>query len=393
MTRHDEALLAWLRLAGLRFNPFTHLESSADAYLLRYLVIHPDLAPVWRDVNAVVVAPIGGGKTALRLYAAWNGLRGLFSFFPISYVLQEESDDLLPADIQAHGAGLARATAKHVFLFLATMPHRFLNLSGRDQRLLADLLASMTDEYPSILTVWEPELWEILLGLLVKPVLKNNFTFPRSQDIEDVRKILERARPWCEVDSLALTRQVIDFLREKFHYGAIHFLLDGVDGFAETVARPERGAQWLEKWMEGFFAFFPTDSVRLKVFTPPEMIPTWDDEKGFPSLEQTEILWNRANLVEMLRRRIYVASDRVFETLDALCDESVIELEEMLVDTLLEAGAPLPRELLALMQDILRVHTLRSPKTPYLSWADVETSLHRFQPITVHKKFNPILSF
>ena len=383
MTRDNNELISWLHQMGLRFNPFTHLESSADAYLLRYLVVYPELSPVWQDVSALVMAPIGGGKTALRLYAVWNGLRGIFSFFPISYVLQRESDHLPLADFQTHGAELARAVARQVFLLIAALPHIFLELSARDRSTLVDLLAAMTAEYAIMLAFLATNEWGRLIDLLSEPALQKSFAKPRSKDIRATYKILAQATPGDNNDPLILIRRVIDFLMEKFPYGAVHFLLDGVDGFSETVARPILGAQWLETWMEGFFTFFPTDSVRLKVFTPPEMAPQWKGDQILPFLERTEILWNRANLVEMLRRRVYIASDRKFETLDALCDDSINEMEDILVDVLFEKGTPLPRELLALMQSILRAHMLRAPNTPYLTQADIEMGLQRFQPVMV----------
>ena len=369
---------SWLQPLGLRFNPFTHLESSTDPYLLRYIVTPFSLRPVWDDVSALILAPVGGGKTTLRLYSAWNSLRGLFSYFPVSYVLpQEWGQELPPSDIHEHGNALARATARNTLLLLATFPHVFLELPQEKQDELAGLLAAMTDEYEWILALWSDETWESLMEVLVESALISSFAKPRAQDIEKTLLVLEKALHFDGEGPFELTRRVFNFLIEQFNYQSIHILLDGIDAFPETSSSVTKGAHWLRMWIDGFISEFSSEGVRLKVFIPSEMEP--EQRGNQQQWQRAKITWSQANLVELLRRRIFIASNRVHETINGLCGDDIDDLEEILIETIMQEGRPLPRELLALMQEIVQAHMLNDPDISFFTARDVESGISAYR--------------
>ena len=385
---------AWLKTLGLRFNPFAHLESSTDPYLLRYIVTPFSLRPVWDDVSALILAPVGGGKTTLRLYSAWNSLRGLFSYFPIPYVLPQEWWHLPSGNILNHGNALGRATARNTLLLLATFPHVFLEMPQKKQNELASLLAAMTDEYEWILALWSDETWESLMELLVEPSLINSFAKPRSQDIKKTLLVLEKPSSLYDKDPFKLICRVFDFLIEQFNYHSIHILLDGIDAFPETSSSATSGANWLQDWIDGFGTKFTSEYVRLKVFIPSEMEPIQGKNNLWQNIsrKRAKVVWNRANLVELLRRRVFIASNRIHETINGLCSDDIDDLEEILIETIIQEGRPLPRELLALMQEIIRAHVLNDPDISFFTASNIESGIFAYrQKLTEDSKPIPAL--
>ena len=54
----------WLNHFGFRFDPFEHLEASADSNLNRYLIGYETFSIAWMESPALLFSPPGGGKTA-----------------------------------------------------------------------------------------------------------------------------------------------------------------------------------------------------------------------------------------------------------------------------------------------------------------------------------------
>src|SRR5215510_6480057 len=92
--KQSDVQQSWLRELGLRFDPFKYLEASADPRLGDYVIGQEAFAVAWDDAPALVFAPAGGGKTAMRLYATracWVGLGGAHPF-PIPYTLSSHTE-------------------------------------------------------------------------------------------------------------------------------------------------------------------------------------------------------------------------------------------------------------------------------------------------------------
>jgi hypothetical protein len=79
----------WFRRIGLRFDPYVHLEASGDPHLPEYTV-NLDIFRVALDaVPTIIVAPPGGGKTAMRVAVTrtcWFDIGGTYPF-PLPYNL------------------------------------------------------------------------------------------------------------------------------------------------------------------------------------------------------------------------------------------------------------------------------------------------------------------
>ncbi len=378
----NDPVAGWLKSLGFSFDPFAHLESASDPHLLRYIVVSRDLAPVWEDVSAVVEAPVGGGKTALRLYSFWNSIRGLFSFFPINYVLPREWGALPSSDVQAHGEALARVTANVAFLLLAAFPHAFLELEKDEQRTFAGWLTQMSGDLPLLLGLWHEDAWSQLVSMLAEPALAGSFAKPRIRDLMAVGEALGHANPPSALDPFVLTNNVFGFLLKKFHYQSVHLLVDGLDGFPETDQEPARGAEWLREWLEGVTQVFPAE-VRVKMFITPELNPyrfNWNGHLPF-EMRQTRLEWRGSMLVQMLRYRLQVASNELYGSMDALCSDDIKGLDERLIDFLKENARLLPRELLVLARAVTVAHVHRDPASLYITEEDIQAGFERCREI------------
>jgi hypothetical protein len=381
----NDPVAGWLKGLGFFFDPFAYLESASDPHLLRYIIVSRDLAPVWEDVSALVEAPVGGGKTALRLYAFWNSIRGLFSFFPINYVLPREWGALPSSDIQTHGEALARVTANAVILLLAAFPHAFLALEKDDQKKLAGWLAQMSGDLPLLSGIWHGDEWPQLISMLTEPALAGSFAKPRTRDFMAVGEILDNASPSSISEPLTLTNNVFDFLLQKFRYQSIHLLVDGLDGFPATDRDPIRGAEWLREWLVDATQVFPA-AVRVKAFITPELNPYAFNRNGWwpPDMSKTCLEWRGSMLVPMLRYRLQVASNELYGSMDALCSDEIKGLDERLVDFLRKNSRLLPRELLVLARAIITAHVQCDPQSLYITEGDIQKGFQKYQALDSH---------
>ncbi len=381
-TDHAGVVLSWLKGFGLRFNPFEFLESSADPNLLRYTVIHEGLAQVWESGSALIYARVGGGKTALRLYATWSSLRNQYAFFAIPYNLPDYWDALPPASFDQHGQALMIASANATLTILAAFPQRFLRLSPQAQEELARLLWRMQPELGWILTQWEEGDWETIIGGLLPPALAYGFLSPPRARLQSVIRLLRMGRsdekssaPFIDIKAL------FTFLQDYFGYRTIHFLVDGVDAFFETNRdpMPTAGRRCLGSWLETFQAHFQPP-VFVKVFVPdmlrPDFRPRNNGHRISQNWPEARLQWRRGMLVEMLRRRLYVASEGKFDSLGALADMDIIDLDRQVV----EAATPAtPREVLWIANRLFIEHCRHHPMADYLEEQDVRRAIESYR--------------
>ena len=378
----QSALQKWLKGLGLRFNPFEFLESSADPHLLRYTVIHEGLAQVWESGPALIFAPVGGGKTALRLYATWSSLRNKYAFFAIPYVLPKHWDALPPASFDQHAQALMLAAANATLTILAAFPQWFLRLSPTAQREIARLLWHMQPELDWILAQWEEGDWEDIISGLLPPSLAQGFLPPPPHRLQGVVRLL-RAEQTTHTDiaPFIAIQKLFTVLQDHFGYRSIHLLVDGVDAFFETNRDPLpiAGRRWLGSWLETFQAHFQPP-IFVKVFVPdilrPDFRPRNNGHRISQNWPEARLQWSRGMLVEMLRRRLYVASDGRFDSLDALADMNIMGLDRRVV----EAASPaIPREVLWIANRLFIEHCRYEPITGHLEEQDVRHAIEAYQ--------------
>lgn len=375
------SLPQWLNSVGLRFDPFDTLNAADDPHLSEYLVEHEIFARLWCDDLAWVFAPPGGGKTALRCrvtQACWIG-QETNRPFPIPYLppfLYWGNIAPTPAD---HLNALAQATAKALLLTLAYRPHWTMRLSLADRQTVARALSL---SLPGPLTNYLDLCRQSADVELLRHALDLDYAFALPNPPEPASLLA-----WCDAWGVitfgveTATPQerweLLCFaLLQTLGFEKLYILADGFDGAPETGAAPESVIKVLasllgqaEAWLE--------QRIVLKGFLPLEAYPLLSAHfSHLLTPPRTNIVeWTLPLLAEMLRRRVYVASQGAFDSLDAIASPALRGLETWLAAEAL----PLPRELLVLTQRVLQEHHASGDAAGLLQEIDVQRALRWYQ--------------
>ncbi len=378
---------AWLSWAGFRFDPFGPLDAAADPHLSEYLVGHHIFARVWGDDLSWVFAPAGGGKTALRIsvmQACWVG-QETNRPFPIPYVPPFLSWGHAHPSEEEHLAALARAGAIALFLALAYRVHWFLRLDKSERRRVAEVLRW---NLPGPLPTYLERCRSIPSPQTLSEVLDPAFILRSPPTPADLLR-------WCDALEAACGDEAPPPLRERWMrlkellrdmgFPSIYILLDGLDGTPETIANPSAIAlcmepllRWAEKWAE--------ERVFLKAFLPAETQALMEDRfrDVFAPARVSVIHWTPDLLAEVVRRRVYVATEGAFGSLDALASPALRDIETLLAKTVY----PLPREMLVITRRVIEEH-LRHGGNGLLAEADVKAAIQWYQTTSIYFSFTP----
>ena len=372
-------IFEWLRWAGLHFDPFEPLDAATDTRLNEYLVGHHIFTRVWGDMISWVFAPAGGGKTALRIsitQACWVG-QATNRPFPIPYVPPFLSWGHSRPSLEDHLTAITRAGAISLFLALAHRPRWFFRLDKRGRRQVYETLSW---NLPAALSVYLERCRQARDVSALREVLDPTFILPDPPRPDELLR-------WCdELDTVTVVvsspsplerwRRLQELLLDILGFPAIYVLADGFDGAPETIADAGAVAECLaslmplvEEWAE--------QGVFFKVFLPLETKSVL--EKRFPETVTPErisaIQWTPALLAEVIRRRVYVASEGAFSSLDAVASPALRDIETILAKTVF----PIPREILVLTRRVLEEHVRREGPTGLLKEEDVEAAIRWYQ--------------
>ena len=366
----------WLRWAGFRFDPFGPLDAAADPHLSEYMVGHEVFARVWGDGISWAFAPAGGGKTALRIsvmQACWVG-QETNRPFPIPYVPPFLAWGHARPSEEEHLAAIARAGAIALFLTMAYRPHWFLRMDKPERQHTAEMFRW---NLPGPLSVYLERCRLRGDPQVLSDVLDPAFVLRHSPNPEVLRE-------WCDVVEAAsretpapspLERWSLlkELLLEIIGFPALYILLDGLDGAPETISNPVAVADCLAPLLrltEGW----AKEKVFLKAFLPGEMqislVERFPDLFG-PAYIST-IHWTPDLLAEVIRRRVYVATEGAFGSLDALSSPALRDVETLLAKTVIP---PTPREMLVLTRRMLEEHVRISGSNGLIGEEDVENAI------------------
>ncbi len=346
----------WLGHFGFRFDPFEHEEASSDPNLNRYLIGHDAFSVAWSEAPALIFSPPGGGKTALRIYAAracWTGAGG-YQPFPIHYHLPHYFDQGDFSTLDNHIQAIVRSSARALFLAFSYYPLIFLKASPSLQKQLSQFIST-----------WIPDL-EYYLEILrtshqpdiVAAQIDRSYLLHQTPDASLLQLACENIQSHLPGKSTPISlsiekvfERVISWITQDLGFRAVYVLLDGVDGFPELAHSPGFAAQSLFD----LFANVPRlarSRVFIKGFLPLEIRADLKAnlEKQWPLFSQVELKWDKAMLADMIRRRVYAATEGEFASLGAV---SAIPAVQDLELELAREAPPLPREMLVLVNQIL----------------------------------------
>ncbi len=369
---------AWLRLMDLDFDPFVIMDAGADPELPTYLVDHANgFAKLWGDWPTFIFAPAGGGKTAFRarLARACRMREDGRRVFPVIYhrlpAPDQVADDTGGRDI--HLKRILRQSAQELLFQLAYRP---LELREIDQASLVTIRRVLDANLPSSLNSY---LERVSYFGDLSP-LTNEFdptasylsNPPGPKDLDFFCKRLRgtSTEPISNQSPTKRFEELTQLLLESLDYEAIYLLVDGVDAYPETMAQPSEGISILN-WLLSNVPKWAARQIFVKFFLPNELKN--EIRKQLTSHVKIGIIeWSRDSLSEIIRRRLSVASDGLFDSLDAISDPGLRSAEE----TLAYASRPrVPREVLMLTEQLLVEHVQRCGARDKLEFQDLELAL------------------
>lgn len=367
----------WLNSLGFRFDPFQHLEASADPHLGEYIVGHETFAITWDDTPALIFARAGGGKTAMRIYAAracWVGLGGSHPF-PIPYVLPNYVVADHPISLDAHMRGLLQATAAALLIGLAFRPERFLALNTTDRRALTAILQRTL---PGPLSHYLDMMREASTPLALSALVDRAYVLPDPPNQRMLLDLCAALDDAASPDSISpdlpkdLFERLVEFILGPLNFRSIFLLVDGVDAFPETMADPAAAAECVTSLLAQATAW-TEQRIFLKCFLLIETQAPLAAQLPYvlPKIRQASLVWTPMLLAEVIRRRVYVASGGEFGSLDALAGPALRDVETTLVKSI----PPLPREALVLVGRVLSEYTRRDGESGRLEPEDIDAAL------------------
>lgn len=370
-------LRAWQTEVELHFDPFASdtFDAGGDPDLSTYLVGHDDFAAVWGDWISAILAPAGGGKSAFRVrlgFAARVG-EGGHRIFPIVYSLPQEST------LEAHLEGLCESAAYELLLEMAYRPDRFESLDNEARQLIRSIMDHNAPGWERFLPQLERAGSHVPLAETFDPATVHLPNPPKPADVHKVCADLRAKRSTLPRPSVTERwPQLISFLLETLKFEAIYVLVDGVDAYPETAHDPHSALAWLSPLLDQASAW-AASRVFLKLFLPIELYDSlW---QSYPHLltfpaRFAKIIWNPERLAEVLAARLQVASDDVFDSLDALCTPALRGLNHELA---ILAHPAVPREVMVLASRLLVEHVRRPDAGDLLEPVDLEAARDWYQ--------------
>lgn len=362
---------------GLRFDPFTHLDAGADPKLSAYLVDHEAFPLLWGNWPSFLFAPNGGGKTAFRVRLARACRVGQDNRRVLAVIFRpprpQESTESLEEN--SYFEALLSAMATALLLELAYRPDRFLRLNTASQReirfFLERNLSGPLDYYLEQLE--DAESLEPLTRTF-DPTAKGLPGQPLPESISSFCERMYQTQAEGNLSSHPLTQieQAIDLLKRSLDYEAIYVLTDGVDAYVQD---PSIAMQLLEPLLTRTRAW-EKSGFFIKYFLTEELLPRIR-EAHKPLLTSpskvTIIEWNVDSLAKVVRERLRVASEGMFDSLTAISRPDVPgQIERHLAEAIFPS---IPREIIRLSQRVFTEHVDRVGPYGRLEQRDFETAL------------------
>lgn len=350
----------WFQRLGLRFDPYVHLEASSDPHLSEYTVNLDIFRTAWDAAPAIIFAPPGGGKTATRVAVTrtcWYDIGGTYPF-PLPYNLGAAPLTGKPPTANQHLHLLLEAGTCALLTGLAFRPERLLRASPADIRAIVGMLRA---GLPGPLNYYLDVLRETGTPAGLTPILERTYalTAPPPQDalhhfcgvLETTNANAARGQPE------ELFRLFVDLVTGALGFSHILILIDGIDAIYENQAENRLALQWVDD----LFDYSKTWSgwkVFIKLFAPDMIEPHITDYLSTHITTDfiARIVWNADLLVELLRKRIFAASDGWFESLDAISTPALTDVERQIVDEI----TPLPRVALQVTRRALLNYAART---------------------------------
>jgi hypothetical protein len=341
-----------LKPLGFRFDPFSYFEASGDPHLGEYIVGHDMFAAVaWNDAPAFIFAPAGGGKTTMRIYTArscWIPFGGAHPF-PLVFTPANHNEWPAPHNLLNQ---LTTDGAAALLIGLAFRPERYLALAPVDQQSVATFLRMAL---PGQLDFYLNVLRQRGTPLALPPLLDRAYVLPNPPDPQGLIQFCDAVLAAPTIRSAVPTSaeffdQFIQCLQEILNFGSVLVLVDGVDALPETSSDPAKVIEWLRPLLMMVPAWAKR-RIYVKGFLSEETQFPLQQQLGelWPTVRHAHLAWTPGLLAELIRRRIYSATQGKFGSLDAFSSSELRDVET----TIVKLAPPNPREVIILARRVL----------------------------------------
>ena len=380
----------WFRRIGLRFDPYVHLEASSDPHLPEYTVNLDIFRVALDDVPTIIVAPPGGGKTAMRVavtQTCWFDIGGMYPF-PLPYNLGMAPLTGKPPTATQHLHLLLEAGTCALLTGLAFRPERLLRTSDATIRATAAILRA---GLPGPLDYYLTILRETGTPARLTPLLERTYalTAPPPSDVVNL---------FCDaladpgVDAMRgqaedIFQAFVEMVTGALGFSHVLLLIDGIDAMYENQADVQNAAGWVFDLFDRAEAWTRSNTF-IKLFLPDLMEPVVIDylHRHAIAARVAHIVWNHDLLVNMLQKRISAASEERFESLDAISTPALTDVERRIVANL----PPLPRVALQVTRQALLHYAARLDNGGQLDEDDIHHAIAWYrrhaaqQPLASH---------
>ncbi len=367
----------WLQSLWLEYDPFEYLDAGRDPHISDYLIGHRDFERLREKRPALLFAPAGGGKTAfrVRLAADCRAEVGGRRIFPLLFLFPDPETLESPPNESRYFQELTRSSARELLLYLAHHAYVFSSLdSALQQDLKGFLQANLNLDY-YLNQIEDADSLDPLIEAF-DPTARNLPIPPLPETLrafcQTMRQVSPSPRETAEPQEEF--RRLQKLLR-RLDLEAVFVLVDGADAYD---AEPEKILQWLEPLLNRT-TDWADQGIFVKYFLPEELEPLiLRNRKPLTnSCLIVKIEWQRADLVRVLRERLYVASGNLFDSFRAI---GTPDLPPRTEEKLAEAVKPvLPREALYLAGQIWVEHIKRVGPSGRISQSDLEGAIKRYQ--------------
>ncbi len=370
----------WLKQRGLAFNPFLPLQADQDTRLWMYWVGNADVFDLaWEPVHVCLLAPWGGGKSALRTRLTQEGWSPPKEKrpFPLVYL-----PGAVHTTLNEHIQELMWHGTRELLLALARHPRRFLEASPRAQNSFARFLVSAS---PMAHFWLEQMLEENSLAPLNRPYDPGyDLEIPREERQDWLSFILALSRllqtqeqTVSSADPVQAWEELLFWIEEFLHRPAVYILVDGLDADSSTARDPDAILQVIQPFLE-IAPVWAEKHCYIKLFLPAVLHAKLSLPEAFTL---GAITWSESLLLELISRRMLAASRGRMDALAALAAPALADLDMRLV----HQAPALPRELLLLINRLLTVAVRRQAKR--LEEQDLEQALDELQTDGVFRHY------
>jgi hypothetical protein len=365
----------WFRRIGLRFDPYVHLEASGDPHLPEYTV-NLDIFRVALDaVPTIIVAPPGGGKTAMRVAVTrtcWFDIGGTYPF-PLPYNLGMAPLTGKPPTATQHLRLLLEAGTCALLTGLAFRPERLLRASDTDIQTIAAILRA---GLPGPLDYYLDMLRETGTPAGLTPLLERTYalTAPPPPDVVNLfcNALADPGADAMRGQAEDVFQAFAETVTGALGFSHILLLIDGIDAMYENQADARCASTWVFDLFDRAEAWVRSNAF-IKLFIPDLMEPAVTGYLHHHAIAArvAHIVWNHDLLVSMLRKRISAASEERFESLDAISTPALTDVERQIVANL----PPLPRVALQVTRQALLHYAARLDNGGQLDEDDIHHAI------------------